>query len=52
MEAATELGEMILHGHGFVRKPKDAAKWLKVAADNNFDKALFLLGTLYIDGRS
>lgn len=49
-EAQFELGRMLLAGEGGRANPRQAARWLKLAARKGYAKAEALLGYLLFDG--
>lgn len=51
-EAQFELGRMLLAGEGGRANPKQAARWLNLAAQKGFAKAEALLGYLLFDGET
>ncbi|MET0257237.1 MAG: tetratricopeptide repeat protein [Methylobacterium sp.] len=50
--AQFELGRMLLAGEGGKANPKQAARWLKLAARKGYAKAEALLGYLLFDGET
>nr|WP_062016834.1 tetratricopeptide repeat protein [Aureimonas sp. AU4] len=51
-EAQFELGRMLLAGEGGKSNPRQAARWLKLAAAKGYAKAEALLGYLLFDGEA
>lgn len=49
-EAQTNVGEIFERGIGGTPNPEAAALWYQKAADQNYSRALFNLGTLYEQG--
>ena len=50
VEAQFELGNRLLKGWGMAFSPKEAAKWLKQAADTGHVEACYELGNVYDNG--
>jgi hypothetical protein len=50
-KAQTQLGEMYLRGEGVPKNHTEAAKWFRLAAEQEYASAQYNLGFIYVNGK-